>query len=502
MRVNRQNEGAFMLTRRHLVAGAAGAAGLACLPAFAGKASAGADWSEDIRLLRRIYTELHPGLYRYATPAAVSERFQRLERFFGAATSLGGAYLELSRFLATVQCGHTYANFYNQSETVVEQLFSGRTRLPFHFQWFGQRMVVTANHSGKAALAPGAEVLSVDGRPAAKILKALMPYARADGGNDAKRRALLSVTGDDAFETFDIFQGLAFPPKDGAFTLTVRVAPGEKAMTVRVDAIDLALRRTAMAPAAQNENAPQWTLDWHDGRAGVLTMPGWALYDSTWDWRAFLDGVFAGLDQRRATGLVVDLRGNEGGLDCGHEIVARLIDRELVLDGGDRKVRYRKVPDDLNPYLDTWDNSFRDWGDAAVSADDGWLTLKKFDDDARGEVIAPKGPRFAGKVAVLIDAQNSSATFQFARIVQDNRLATLIGEPTGGNRRGINGGAFFFVRLPKSGIEADLPLIGYFPKTPQTDEGLAPDVFASPSIDDVREGRDSVREKALAFVAA
>ena len=65
-------------------------------------------------------------------------------------------------------------------------------------------------------------------------------------------------------------------------------------------------------------------------------------------------------------------------------------------------------------------------------------------------------PRYTGRVWVLVGADNSSATFEFAQVVQRNRLATLVGQPTGGNQRGINGGAFFFVRLPKSGIELDL----------------------------------------------
>ena len=47
-----------------------------------------------------------------------------------------------------------------------------------------------------------------------------------------------------------------------------------------------------------------------------------------------------------------------------------------------------------------------------------------------------------------------------------------------GNRRGINGGAFFFLRLSESGLEADLPVIGTFPATPQPDAGLLPDISA------------------------
>jgi hypothetical protein len=483
-----------MISRRRFLESAAGAAFFSSTASFA---QSGADWSEDIRLLRRAYETLHPGLYRYASPGETAARLKRLETAFAAGPSRESAYVRLSEFLTTVQCGHTYANFYNQSDAVAAALFDRETRLPFQFRWLGERMIVTGAGGG---VERGIEIVSVDGVPAKRILRRLMDFTRADGGNDAKRRALLSATGADSYETFDIFQGLLYPPVNGAFSLKVRGRPGDEAAKISVPAIGLAARRAMSPVASADKNAPAWTFDWAEERTGLLTMPGWALYNSTWDWKAFLDGVFGEIADRKASGLVVDLRGNEGGLDCGHEIIARLIDKDLIVDGYERRVRYRKVPDDLNQYLDTWDNSFRDWGDQVAPLDERFFIQKKYDDDARGEVIAAKGPRFTGKVAVLTDSQNSSATFQFSRLVQENRLATLIGEPTGGNKRGINGGAFFFMRLPKSGLEVDLPLIGYFPKTPQPDEGLTPDILAAPTIDDIRDGRDSTLATALAFV--
>jgi C-terminal processing protease CtpA/Prc len=164
-----------------------------------------------------------------------------------------------------------------------------------------------------------------------------------------------------------------------------------------------------------------------------------------------------------------------------------------------RFVRYRKVPDDLVPYLDTWDNSFRDWGTSAVALSEPWptaprevsyLRLTRYDDDATGDVIQPHGKRFCGKVIVLIDATNSSATFQFAQNIQSHHLGTLIGQTTGGSQRGINGGAFFFLRLPKSGIELDLPLIATFPPQPVADAGVTPDLPVVRTAEDIARGTD------------
>lgn len=172
-----------------------------------------------------------------------------------------------------------------------------------------------------------------------------------------------------------------------------------------------------------------------------------------------------------------------------------------------RLVRYRQTPAELDPYLDTWDSSFKNWGTAAAELREPrpaappvrYFAMTKYDDDAGGSVIRPEGKLFRGKLYVLIDANNSSATFQFAQTVQQNKLGTLIGQPTGGSQRGINGGAFFFLRLPKTQIEMDLPLIGSFPASPQPDSGLAPDILVTPTLQDIIVGKDVEMEAVTAL---
>lgn len=93
-------------------------------------------------------------------------------------------------------------------------------------------------------------------------------------------------------------------------------------------------------------------------------------------------------------------------------------------------------------------------------------------------------------MAVLCDASNSSATFGFDQICKDNGLAILVGHTTGGNRRGINGGAFFFLQLPASRLETDLPLIASFPATPQPDAAIEPGIAVATTAKDIAAGRD------------
>lgn len=285
-----------MINRRSLAAGAVAACAVASVRA------AGPDWSEDIRILRRAYTELHPGLYRYATPDQMAARFDRLEQIFRAGPSLTDAYLALSRVLSSIKCGHTYANFYNQSDATAAALFSGATRLPFHFLWIAGKMVVTANHSGDLRLAPGTEIAQVNGVKSARILKELTHFARADGSNDAKRRALLSVQGTDSYETFDIFHALRFGPICDRLTLRTRGARDAAVSRFDIAPIELNARRSAMTAGTAGAEGLGWTLEWRQERVAVLTMPSWVAYNTDWDWQAYLDGVFAEVADRSAQG--------------------------------------------------------------------------------------------------------------------------------------------------------------------------------------------------------
>jgi hypothetical protein len=163
--------------------------------------------------------------------------------------------------------------------------------------------------------------------------------------------------------------------------------------------------------------------------------------------------------------------------------------------------RYRSTPPALRPYLATWDRSFHDWGEAAQPAGDGFYRLEREGLDAEGTRIAPAPPRYRGRLYVLVSAVNSSATFDFARAVRRAGAGTLVGQATGGNLRGINGGAFFFLNLPNSRLEIDLPLIGQFPAQPQPDAGLQPDIRVPPSAAAIAAGRDAELEAVRADLA-
>ena len=463
-----------------------------------GAVLAGPSLSEDVRVLRRALESLHPGLYRYVTPQQLDQRFTALDARLRNGATPAETFLAIADFTSGLKCAHTFPNPTNQSKAVSAAVFENTPRVPFYFRWLDRKMVVTDDMSSGRSFPPGTEVVSINGVAATTILERLLPYTRTDGDNNAKRVANLSVHPAERLEAFDIYFPLVFAQPVGEWMFRVR-PPGGATRTIRAAPSNLAQRMAvydSLRRVPRDATSPPWTLRIDAGIA-TIRMPSWVTFNDKWDWKGFIQRAFEEIDAQRAGTLVIDIRGNEGGTSVGDEILAHLIDRPIMPNQLRRYTRYRAIPSDLRAHLDTWDRSFDDWGEAAQPADSpagagttGFFRLTRYDSDTAGGTIRPALPRFRGRVFVLVGADNSSATFEFALAVRENNLGTLVGQPTGGNQRGINGGAFYFLRLPNSRIEVDLPLIGYFASELRPDAGLDPDVFVRPSAADLATGRD------------
>ena len=366
---------------------------------------------DDVAIVRDILETLHPGLTRYQTPRQFDAAHRQFARDWAADDRLEARYLALSRLLARIRCGHSYANFFNQSEAVASALFDRPTRLPFAFRWLDDAIVVTADHSGAGgrtalALPPGTLIKAVDGVPVRQMLHRVLPYVRVDGHNPGKARALLSVSGVERYEFFDIFHGLLFgPPDGGRFRLRLRTPGATRDQGVAAPALTLGERRSMMPTAAVEglSAGEQWQWTERPDGVTILRMDGWDVFNSRWDWQGWLNARLDSL--RPSDGLVIDLRQNEGGLDCGDPILARLATTVLPQPAGRRLVRYRRVPDRLRPWLDTWDDSFFDWGDDATPYDAGRFALRG---EGGEEGIVPDQRRLTNRVAVLTSARTAA----------------------------------------------------------------------------------------------
>lgn len=450
----------------------------------------------DLALLHQAYGALHPGLDRYLGRAAWDRLIATAQRWAAAPRTAGAFYLLLSRLTAAVKCGHSFPNPNNLRRSLRETVLGGRNRVPFAFRWLDGQMVITGNLVPGLDLPVGSIVTRIDGMAAPALLRALLPLTRADGGNDAKRVAQCQVDGRSRYVAFDVLRPLLDPTAGEMVRIAITTPAGRQHKA--------SLPAMTEAERAAARGGDDGFAGWHFAIAGGLarlTTPSWATYNSKADWRGFLNDAVDQAIAANARGLVLDLRGNEGGEDCGDVLLSRLIATPLALPATRTRIRYRATPAALRPALDTWDPQFQDWGPQAQGPDAaGWYELVRAG-EAGQRRIDPAGRRFAGPLLVLADAECSSATFQFCNLVQQTGVGRILGSATGGNKRGINGGCFFFLALPATGMEVDLPIIGYFPTTPQPDAGVLPDVAVRLTAADIAAGHDPVLAAAQRLLA-
>ncbi|WP_422017028.1 S41 family peptidase [Roseateles sp.] len=446
------------------------------------------DARRDLRILQRALTDLHPGLYRYATPAQIAAGFTAANAAVAGGASRAQLYLLATRLAAAVRCGHTWTNPSNQ--TPATQALLGRQTLPLVLRFVEGRIRVVASASG--AVPAGSELLAIEGQAPAQIAAALLPYLRADGGSDGKRLAQLD---DDANGgAMQRLFPLLYPPGPEGWRL--RLADGRE---VRAPALTSAERALALQAAGWRERDANWRLRIEaDTGTAVLTLPTFAFWNRTFDGAAFLDRAFAELAERGIGRLVIDLRDNEGGDDAlGRALLAHLIREPFTQPGSRRESAYERVPYALARYLDTWDFGFFDrTGQVTRTAGRNWAMP-----DSPPRVITPVARPFVGRVVALVGPQNSSAGYLLARDLKASGAATLLGQPTGGNLRGLNGGQIAWITLPASGVAVDIPLVASFAPGDPPDSGVQPDVVVPPRWADAVASVDTELAAALRWLA-
>ncbi len=404
-------------------------------------------------------------------------------------------YLAATELAASIRCGHTWTNVLNQGGAAKAALLDRPNKLPFTITLVESRWLVLA--SADAAVLSGNEVLSINGIDAAQMVKQMMPYLRADGSSDGKRLRQLGHDRDD-YSQMDIVWPLLSPPVDGAIALQIRRASGE-VKSVRVNAVTLAARTAALAKQGIKPRDGSWRFR-IENNVGYLTLPTFSFWNSKFDWAKLLDATFAALNAKSVPTLVIDIRDNEGGDGAiGGAILSYLIKQPLNYQSSQAITTYERVPYPIAKYLDTWDYRFFDRTGQVEKVTEGTaagkyiVTARAFAD----RQIVPNGKMYAGKTYLLIGPENSSATFQFADLAKRSGALTLVGQTTGGNQRGLNGGELTWVTLPNSGVAVDIPLLAatYTAETP--DASVMPDIVINRTIAARMAGRDLEMEAVL-----
>ena len=215
----------------------------------------------------------------------------------------------------------------------------------------------------------------------------------------------------------------------------------------------------------------------------------------------YLASAIRDINRQGITNLIIDVRYNGGGEgELVNQLIYHLTRRNDLR--GSREFKYN--PQVVAYYDPKGSREFRSWYLKKFGTEPQSKQLlptpegpffARVTDPASPFYVAPDRPVFRGKIIVLANQNTGSAAAGFTAVMQDNRLAVIVGTTTGSNPTGPTG--MTPLKLPHSGILVSLPTEYYERALPLNGEVLQPDFWVENSVADIEMGRDAAFEKAL-----
>lgn len=465
---------------------------------------------EEIDVLKEALTTLHPGLYRYNTKQQIETLFSDLYNKAKKPLNEKDFYLLLAKFTAKIGCGHTYLNPLNLEENI-PAFYMPKKVLPFCFALIDRKFIITHNLSKDTNLVKGTEISKINGIPVTQIIDSLLQVSRADGKNAlGKKLSNIELVPEQVgkYNLIDIFLPLFFKTINDEFiieakTIDNRVFISKISGISTVQRAAIYRKRSGIIP--KGENSLKITM--LNDSTCYFKIGTFSFFGEGNPFTKTIDSLFSVLaNNQRVKNLILDIRTNEGGsTDARNSLLKYILPKNFIAKDYQERPFYSflEVPKRLIPFLNTWDDSFFDPKPDSIYKKNefGFYEDQSVDPERRKnfEDFALSPNSFKGNIFLMTSPVNSSAAFEFAWVFKQYKAGTIIGTKTGGTKQGLNGGRFFFLRLPYTRIEIDLPFI-YQAHIGQPDEGVSPDFNISPTQKGIYEGKDAQLDFVLQLI--
>jgi Peptidase family S41 len=344
-------------------------------------------------------------------------------------------------------------------------------------------LVITSTDGGGTDLRRGERLVSINGRNADELLT---EWSRETNGDSQAHRAVRVA---DDFHYLLLIHSM-LPP----YAVVVAVPDGRE-RTVMLAGVPL-----TPAEAMGNRPDPIESFSYRTLESGVGYMDFHSMTGNEGAFKSALARMFRQVAADSVHTVIVDLRRNEGGNeDFGNELL-RYVTTKPYRNWGGRELKRSA--------------EFRDFAKSEYfPAAIRWLPIQYLIADGRKVWTGPVGtlatwpgpplktpkraePFFAGPVCLLTGPRTFSAAVIFADTVKTHRLATIVGEETGGHPNMYS--AQYVFALPKSRLVAQISAAHNIRANGDESDrnGVLPDIAVSTTAADIRDGRDPVIERA------
>src|SRR3569833_2355314 len=442
----------------------------------------------------------HPDLYAHQT----KDDFDKLFKTLNEQTSkpLDGVQFHnlVLQMAAHLHDGHTSVFATNQLRTYIY----AQPILPFHFLVQHQRIFVTRNMSN-LPVADGSEILSINGALSNAIINKLLTYFGGDGLSTSCLEYRFGSGYHSFYQVYPMIFGFA-----SSYRFVVRDYKTKAIYTLQVPCITYDAFRTAEMSKYKNnlhtagieEALAQKAFDVSFNTAGNYAYLKISRFfkddyeESPNVYGNFYRDAFKQINDKKIGSLVIDLRGNGGGVGSNAaELLRYLTDKpfipttEISLPGNDQY--YKTITTDslgLDKYFMLKLNDKKRF---IVTNTDSILELKEYK--------PVPDLRFKGKIYVLIDGGSLSAAGMEAGLLRQYTPAVFVEQETRRHARKSNGIRQLSIRGEGTDVTLNIPLLhSEFSVTEGLKtRGTVPDYEIDYNIDDILACKDTALEFVL-----
>lgn len=366
----------------------------------------------DVHYLTSTIADVHPNMYHNIS----RQRYKKLtdsivNQLHDGMTGLQ-AWPLIARLIGALNEGHSVFSY---PDDIGAALKNGDILFPVTLREFdGKYLVVRADGSSEDQLQAGDKIVSINGIGASRLVDDLTTYTggiRLWRANDFCRNLVVYM----------YLYNIRAP-----YHITyIRNDKTDSVILKPVSLTDYITRLKAKAAKLPAAPKPKdYSFNYLDNGKALLTINSLTAAPAVF--KPFLDSVFTTLKQKPSNTLIIDLRKNGGGNSAlGYTLLGYITDKPFRMAGGVKWKISQEYKDQIKKNADS-------------------STIKNMSyylDGKNGSLLesggnVPEKPevnelRYKGRVLVLIGSATFSSANMLANAIQDYKLATLIGEPSG-----------------------------------------------------------------------